>query len=296
MTVFAKSDESMGDLAKLEKAERDIRRRMLKLARWLRREKDDVSPPLLVGSHWRGALAKDPKEKTKENVTDTERPEDTSSDDDGKAKNVDPRALITAATWRVLLGRKDKSGSEQLLTNPPLNWLHHPVSCVTGGPVAVPPLTSALIEHWACTTKPRNAYLPVHPFLYGILPDEEGTPLVGVAFRLEMDALATGRSDGENEDDDLDVIAEVEEIFRLFPPRRAELHFVPITATRDWFSSAEASAIPVAHFDGEEWSVAPDRQDRSLIQPGSILVLPTLAAAHDCLKNLIRGTERCRLA
>lgn len=147
--------------------------------------------------------------------------------------------------------------------------------------MAVPPLTSALIEHWAGTTKPRNAFLPVRPFLYGILPDEEGTPLIGVAFRLEMDALVSGPSDGgEDEDDDLDVMVEVEEIFRLFPPRRAELHFVPITAARDWYSSAEASAIPVAHFDGEEWSVTPDRQDRSLIQPGSILVLPTLAASH----------------
>ncbi|MCL5744922.1 MAG: type I-U CRISPR-associated helicase/endonuclease Cas3 [Acidobacteria bacterium] len=289
MTVFAKSDETVNgkDAAKREKAERDIRRRVLRLARSLRREKSDVSAPRLAGTHWRGALAKDPKEKTKENVADTERPEDTSPDDDGKAKSADPGALTTAATWRVLLGRKDKSGSKQLLTNPALNWLHHPVSCVTGGPVAVPPLTSALIEHWAGTTKPRNAYLPVHPFLYGILPDEEGTPLIGVAFRLEMDALATGRLDGEDEDDDVDVMADVEEIFRLFPPRRAELHFVPITASRDWFTSAEASAIPVAHFDGEVWSVAPDRQDRSLIQPGSILVLPTLAATHDCLKKLI---------
>jgi hypothetical protein len=290
MTVFAKSNETVGgkDAVKREKAERDIRRRMLKLARSLRRERSDVSAPLLVGSHWRGALAKDPKEKTKENVAATELPDDTSSDDDGKSKSVEPGVLTTAATWRVLLGRKDKSGSEQLLTNPALNWLHHPVACVTGGPVAVPPLTSALVEHWAGTTKPRNAFLPVHPFLYGIIPDEEGTPLIGVAFRLEMDVLASGPSgDGEDEDDNMDIMADVEEIFRLFPPRRAELHLVPIPAARDWFSSAEASAIPVAHFDGEEWSVTPDRQDKSLIQPGSILVLPTLAASHDCLKKLI---------
>jgi len=294
MTIFAKSGES-GDgkeAAKRQKAERDIRRRMLKLARSLRREKNDPSAQLLVGAHWRGAVAKEAKEKTKETETDSERPEDVSPDEDGKAESVDPRAITTAATWRVILRGKDKSVSEQLLTAPALRWLHHPISCVTGGPVAVPPLTYALIEHWSGTTKPRNTFLPVHPFLYGILPDEEGTPLIGVAFRLEMDALAGGPTDeGEEEDDDQAVTAAVEEVFRLFPPRRAELHFVPIATTRDWFSSAEASAIPVAHFDGEEWSVTPDRQDRSLIQPGSILVLPTLAASHDCLKKLIEGSN-----
>src|SRR5882724_10585670 len=107
-----------------------------------------------------------------------------------------------------------------------------------------------------------------------------------------MDALAAVPSDeGEDEADDQVVTGKVEEIFRMFPPRRAELHFVPLTAAREWFSSAEAAAIPISHFDGEQWSAAPDRLNGLLIQPGSVLVLPTLAGSLDGLKELIEDAN-----
>jgi CRISPR-associated endonuclease/helicase Cas3 len=260
------------------------------LAKALFEDKSSISASLLVGKHWREALTK---------ATNEDNPEG-----DQEKQGADANKLISEATWEVLLGsHSGREGDDNLETgapgkpevaNPPDAWLKHHYSCVTGGPVAVPSLTLALIEHWSGTTKPKNDFLPVHPFLYGILPDEEGTPLVGIAFRLEMDALAAAalpeEDEVEEEEDEADgqvVASQIQEIFRLFPPRRAELHFVPISTARTWFSSEEALAIPVAHFDGDEWSAAPDREESSQIRPGSIMVLPTAAGSHDSLKVLI---------
>lgn len=313
MTIFAKSGES-GDskeAANREKAERDIRRRVLKLAEALAGEQSNFSVSLLVGKHWREALAKETNHSETGVENDNTGDDAEPAEENGKSKGVDERAIVGAATWEVLLGSgldqelirwEDDGGqirgnsigapNDSAAASSPATWLKHPDSCVTGGPVAVPPLTSALIEHWSGTTKPRNAFLPVHPFLYGILPDEEGTPLVGVAFRLEMDALAAVPSDEDHEEVDAEVaITQVEEIFRLFPPRRAELHFIPLATAREWFSSVEAAAIPVATFDGEEWSATPDRQDRSLIRPGTVVILPTLAGSHDSLKKLLEDAS-----
>jgi CRISPR-associated helicase Cas3 len=294
MTIFAKREEGGEDkeAAKREKANQDIRRRMLTLAKVLGAEKDEYSVSLLVAAHWREALAKEGKQEAE---ADSDRADDAevSAGEDGKAKGVDSDDIVSAATWAVLLGdSSNKPPADSVGANPPSTWLERPESHATGGPVAVPPLTSAVVEHWSGTTKSRNAFLPVHPFLYGILPDEEGTPLMGVVFRLEMDALAAApAAEAEEEFEDQAVKTQVEEIFRAFPPRRAEMHFVPLATAREWFSSAEAAAIPVAHFDGEEWSVTPNRNDRSFLQPGTTLILPTLAGSHASLRKLIEDTN-----
>jgi CRISPR-associated helicase Cas3 len=309
MIIFVKSGVS-GDskeAARREKAAGDIRTRMLKLAEALRGEEDGFPVSLLVGKHWRDALAKDANQGTTGGQDESAQDAKANAEEDGKNKSVEARAIVTAATWEVLLGRgvdyelmrwEDDGGqirgnsigvpNDSAAASPPATWLKHPDAPVSGGPVAVPPLTPALIQHWSGTTKPRNAFSPVHPFLYGILPDDEGTPLVGVAFRLEMDALATvPPSEDEGEAEDQVITAQIEGILRLFPPRRAELHFVPLTSARVWFSSPEAAAVPVAHFDGDAWTAAPDREDASRIRPGSILVLPTLGGSHDSVKKLL---------
>ena len=187
-----------------------------------------------------------------------------------------------AATRAVLLGKRPGAGVDKNIASPPSTWLKCPVACVTGGPVGVPALTTALIEQWCGTTEPGNDFLPVHPFLYGILPDLEGTPLVLVAFRLEMDVLATDRSPGDEEDDEEEGQAceQISEIFRRFPPQRAEFHFVALNVAREWLASRAAFRVPVAVFDGQQWSVSRDGDDRPTLRPGPTLVLPTLARDH----------------
>src|SRR5207249_3285789 len=69
---------------------------------------------------------------------------------------------------------------------PAHTWLNHTFATITAGPMVVPPLTLATLQRWAATTPHPSRFLPVHPWLYGLLPDEEGIPLVGIAFRLEI--------------------------------------------------------------------------------------------------------------
>lgn len=315
MTILAKPEATAdsGEALRHEREARDIRARMLKLAVALRSEEDYCPARLLVGKHWRDALAKDTNDNSNRRDGDNTRNHAEASAEEGKPKGIDERSIVTAATWEVLLGRgqeqdlmrwEDDGGQSSPFTsgapntsaaaNPPSDWLKYPDARVTGGPVAVPPLTSALIEHWSGTTKPQSDFLPVHPFLYGILPDEEGTPLVGIAFRLEMDALASlspDEDEDQEESSDQVVKAQIEEIFRLFPPRRSELHFVPLTSARAWFTSPEAVTLPVAHFDGDEWSTDPDRQGASHLQPGSVLILPTVAGSNDSVKELLEDAS-----
>lgn len=252
MTVFAAPGE----------AGKKIRKRFLRLARDLRADRGYVSPSILIGRHWIEATAKEAGEK--------------------KAKEIDPAEIVGAATRAVLLGKRPGAGVDKNIASPPSTWLKCPVACVTGGPVGVPALTTALIEQWCGTTEPGNDFLPVHPFLYGILPDLEGTPLVSVAFRLEMDVLATDRSPGDEEDDEEEGQAceQISEIFRRFPPQRAEFHFVALNVAREWLASRAAFRVPVAVFDGQQWSVSRDGDDRPTLRPGTTLVLPTLARDH----------------
>lgn len=280
MTIFTKRDD-IGP---------DIKIRVLKLAQELGAEKDGLPASLLVGKHWKDATEKEGGRQPKEAEMEAREGEDD------KTKGVEPKEIVSAATWKVLLaGRQDGlHGKPRQIRRcrRPSAWLKHPVACVTGGPIAVPPLTKYLIEHWSATTDPRNAFLPVHPFLYGILPDPEGTPLISVAFRLEMDALATAPTDqAEDEQEGESAETQVKEIFRRFPPRQAEFHLVSLASAREWFASVEASSIPVALFDGEEWAVTSDHSDKRLLRPGMILILPTLAGSQGNLSTLLEDAN-----
>ena len=281
MTIFTRHED----------IEPDIQARVLRLAQELGSEKDSLSASFLVGNHWKDATNREGGRQPEEVEIDEQK------GGDSKAKGVPPREIVSAATWNVLLAvRQDGLHAKRRQINRrcrrPSAWLKHPLACVTGGPIAVPPLTAPLIEHWSATTDPRNTFLPVHPFLYGILDDEEGTPLVSVAFRLEMDALATAPAhQGEDEQEGESAETQVKEIFRRFPPRRAEFHFVSLASAREWFSSSEASAIPVALFDGEGWAVTSDHSDNRLLRPGMILVLPTLAGARGNLSTLLEDAN-----
>ncbi len=272
MTIFVKPDVPP----------RDVQRRIIQLARALRAELTDgnvPSPWFLVGAPWNTATA-----AGSDNADENE----AGGNGGKKPKRLNPAELVGAATRRVLLGGHfDQQGVVDARS--PTSWLKHRLAPVTGGPVAVPVLTSSQIEHWSATTSPQNYFTPVHPFLYGILPDEEGTPLIGVAFRLEMDGLAASRPE-EDESDEQSIRVRVEEIFTMFPPCRAELHYVAISAARTWLESSEASKIPVAVFDGEEWRVALDRNSEFILKPDAILVLPTLARGHNSLNELLEET------
>jgi hypothetical protein len=282
MTIFAKQEVTA----------RDIRRRIVQLARALRAEVPNENVPsasFLVGAQWNVATSK----QAAGNPNGTG-PDDTNADEaqgagGKKPKRVDPAELVNAATRRVLLGTQSSTRAS-IDARAPSTWLKHRLAPVTGGPLAVPPLTAALVEHWSATTAPQNDFTPVHPFLYGILPDEEGIPLVGVAFRLEMDVLAACRPEEEEELDEQAARTQAEEIFTRFPPRRAELHFVPISAARKWFASPEVSEIPVAFFDGEEWRITSDHSGDFALRPDAILVLPTLANSPDSVSQLLDDT------
>lgn len=269
MTIFVKPDVPP----------RDVRWRMIQLARALHAEalnKNVPSASFLVGAHWNMATSKQAGINSNGVGPVNADQNETGGDGGKKPKRRDPAELVSAATRRVLLGAQ--SGAQTALdARSPTSWLKHRLAPLTGGPVAVPVLTSSQIEHWSGTTSPQNYFAPVHPFLYGILPDEERTPLIGVAFRLEMDALAAFRPEDEEESDEQSIRAQVEEIFTMFPPCRAELHYVPISAARTWLESREA---PMAVFDGEEWRAVLDHNAEFILKPDAILVMPTLAKGH----------------
>jgi len=263
MTIFAKREETKWD----------IRRRFLGLARALRADADYLSASVLVGHYWKEATAKEGGEE--------------------QSKGIDKGEIVGGATRAVLLGKRPGFDVGLIVTRPPAMWLKRPIACVTGGPVAVPPLTSALIEHWCGTTEPRNSFVPVHPFLYGILADEEGTPLVSVAFRLEMDALVPLGPDEQEEAEDEEegeiAEAQVEDIFGRFPPQRAEFHLIALNDARNWLASPAGRTAPVALFDGDKWSVASGGVNRPALRPGTTLVLPTLA--HSQVAELLEGAN-----
>lgn len=280
MTIFVKPDVPP----------RDVQQRIIQLARALRAELLDENVPsasFLVGAHWNMATSKQAGINAKGAGADNADENEAGGNGGKKPKRLDPAELVSAATRRVLGAR---FGTEAVLdARSPTSWRKHRLAPVTGGPVSVPVLTFSQIEHWSATTSPQNYFTPVHPFLYGILPDEERTPLIGVAFRLEMDGVAASRPEDEDESEQ-SIWGQIEEIFTMFPPCRAELHYVPISAARKWLESPEASRIPVAVFDGEEWQVAMEHNSEFILKPDAILVLPTLTKRHCSLDELLEDT------
>ena len=182
--------------------------------------------------------------------------------------------IICSATWQILAPEADKE------TSLSANWLSHEFAGITPGPIVVPPLTDAILNRWTATTPQPPYFLPVHPWLYGVLPNKEGTPLIGIAFRLELDVLkyAVPLADEENDDNGNETKTwnAVQKCLLAFPPLRSELHFVPINDVRNWLETH--TGFTLAHFDGDTWerSVFPNA-----LSTASVLVFPTSTSPTD---------------
>jgi hypothetical protein len=237
---------------------------------------------LFVGAPWSVVVG---KEKPEAADDEDDASEEASKEVGGKKHGV-PDA-VTSATWQVLaLPPQSASSSPETATEPtPVTapasretrpsseWLTDPLAGITAGPVVVPPLTDTVLQRWAATTPRPPKFLPVHPWLYGLLPDGEGTPLVGIAFRLELDVLQHFIPVEDIKEDTARQWEKIRQCLTEFPPLRSELHFVPLKAVREWLAELPSDQrTTVAHFDGDEWTVS---IQPSTLGPDSVLVLPT---------------------
>lgn len=244
------------------------------LAKALNADTRSYSASLMAGAHWLPAC----KEKEK-NSSDDEKEE-------AAVKDIAP-PLIEAATWSVLNPDNERCTA-------PDTWLKHDLAGLTSGPVIVPPVTDAVLDYWSATTDPRSPYLSPQPFLYGLGEDDEGTPLVGVAFRLEVEALRELLDDDET--DAPDILTDVVEIFTRFPPLRSELHQIGLSAVRDWLNSDQGAQSPLVYRTDDTWHGKPAGVSTSSVVaslgPNSILIFPArVQMASDC-KTLLKDCEQ----
>jgi len=204
-------------------------------------------------------------------------------------------SLIRAATWSILAPQKQPVGPA--LASPPYAWLGHTLAAVSVGPTVTPPLTSAVLQQWTATTPRPSRFLPVHPWLYGLLPSDDGTPLVGIAFRLELDALQTAPIPSEIDESEIqeseNIDTRLREILHRFPPLRAELHYVPLWTAAEHLSSNAAAGDRFARFDGEEWTTSSSRIPK--LRPGDILVFGT-TVSESFSAPLLEGTNQSDVA
>lgn len=212
---------------------------------------------------------------------------DGEDDEKTKEKEIPDVDIVSSAT-RQVLSLDDKNATE---TTASAEWLSHDLASITSGPVVVPPLTDSVLRRWAATTPPPPSFLPVHPWLYGMLPSEENTPLVGIAFRLELDVLrhcAVSHEDEEDGDDgnNITVWKAVRTCLAEFPPLRSELHFVPLGTVREWLSSHQG--FPLAHFNGDEWA---NKVSPYAVSSASVLVFPTSTAPSEIDALIPRSTD-----
>lgn len=220
--------------------------------------------PLFSGSPW----------VPKKNEGAGDQSDSDTSDDKSKEKEIPIDDIVRSATWQILSPEADNE------TTLSANWLSDDLARITPGPVVVPPLTDAVLNRWAATTPPPPHFLPVHPWLYGMLPSGEGTPLIGIAFRLELDVLkhAVSHQDEEdgNDGNDAKTWIAVRKCLSEFPPLRSELHFVSLYNARDWLN--DHKAFTLAHFDGDSWerSCSPNA-----LSSASVLVFPTSTSPTD---------------
>ncbi len=171
----------------------------------------------------------------------------------------------------------------------PGTWLAHSFAALTAGPVVVPPVSDSALQRWAATTVHPSPYLPVHPWLYGLLPDEEGMPLVGLAFRLELDVFAHCEERDEETEETNKVWEKVKTVLIKFPPLRSELHSVPLNQVQAWTDENKNKLPKLAHFDGETWS-----QEARHLTINSVLVLPT-SCDPELVKPLLPGTDESEM-
>jgi hypothetical protein len=239
------------------------------------------SAELMAGTHWR--VVSEVKGDAKAETSNTG---DEAKDQTSYKNQVE--ALINAATWSVLDPRDGTCA-------PPRTWLENDFSRVAAGPVSVPPVTNAVLDYWSSTTDDRSLHLSPHPFLYGLREDEEGTPLAGIAFRLEVEALRQSATGDDEDPDSPDAAAGVLEIFERFPPLRGELHYVKLSTVREWLSSPEAEQAPVIFRKFDQWQVKPvnepgDNVARTL-GPGVTLILPASIVMHETCRKLIEDCQ-----
>jgi CRISPR-associated endonuclease/helicase Cas3 len=181
----------------------------------------------------------------------------------------------------------------------PAEWRHHARACATVKPTFCQPLTPAILEHWTATSLRPNPNLPVDPWLYGF-GEEDSTPLVGIIFRRELDAMIW-LEDEEPDDPDAEAgeyakrAKKVLRILDKFSPAKSEAHWVPIYLVRDWLlgklekNKTERSIFDppalLALRDENGWCLIGnnDHEQETLnrlafgLHNESILILPTLA-------------------
>jgi len=260
MLVFASQDETK------PKTKATIQCQLSKIANALKDDTASYSAKLMAGTHW----LVEGKASNAEGANATEAAAE--KNEEKSAKNQ-TEPLIDAATWSVL------NPNDGACTSPK-EWLAHDFAKIAAGPVVVPPVTDAVLDYWSATTDARSPHLSPHPFLYGLAEDDEGTPLVGVAFRLEIEALRETAGD----DDDPETphtAAEVLEIFERFPPLRAELHQMKLSAVREWLASPEGEKHPLIYRSRDKWHAKGAGKSASeaarALGPNSTLILPASA-------------------
>lgn len=223
----------------------------------------DYSARVFTGSAWATVVG---KEKTGDDSIATDKESKPGVDD-----------AVLSATWSVITEGADPQAPQA--TQPAL-WLDHPLASITPGPVVVPAFTAPVLQRWSATTVRTSKFLPVHPWLYGLMPDDEGTPLVGIAFRLELDVLKFSPSPNEDDADFDPTEDRVLKCLERFPPLSSELHFVSLSDARKWLESVVSANLSaeererqrLAHYNGDEWTAD---IDPDALSAGSVLVLPT---------------------
>jgi CRISPR-associated helicase Cas3 len=129
-----------------------------------------------------------------------------------------------------------------------------------------------------------------------LLPETEGTPLVGIAFRLEIEALREAPTDKDEDDPEEPAVStEVIEIFKKLPPQRAELHQVPISSVREWLASPAGTEHPLLYRERDHWRVKQAGETGSAVidslTPDTTILLPASAAIKTSYKKLLEDCE-----
>ncbi len=253
-----------------EETKRTVKSQLSSLATALNAETTPWSAELMSGANW--AL----KEKKKD------------TDEEEKSAKDQTRLLIEAATWTVL----HPTGAE---CTSPRDWLTHEYARIAAGPVLVPPVTDPVLDYFSATTEARSPQISPHPFLYGLADNDEGTPLVGIAFRLEVEALR--ESAEENDDTETpDAVSDVIEIFKRFPPLRAELHHVKLSVVREWLASSEAAEHPLVYRKQDKWLAKVAGESGSTVAaslaPVEVLILPASILMLEPCKRLLEDCEQ----
>jgi len=259
--------------ASREEPTQKILGQLSKLATALNADSAPWSAELMAGVHWLSAT------KTKEDKADEK---------EEKSAKDQTTPLIYAATWKIL-------NPTEGVCIPPKDWLAHDHARIAAGPVVVPPLTDAVLDYFSATTESRSPHLSPHPFLYGLADEDEGTPLVGVAFRLEVEALRE-TADDEDDTETPDAATDVIEIFKRFPPLRAELHQVKLSVVREWLVSSAAEEHPLVYRKRDKWHAKVAGESTAAaaaaLGPDGVLILSASVRMHEPCKKLLEDCEQ----